>query len=90
VAHRDDARVEFDVRPSFASTPFEEISTKHEEIRAAGWEPTGTRGDPWAATYERRVSEDDPDPERELRSIMGDYWLDAEAIRNLVTRAKTD
>ena len=25
-------------------------------------------------------SEDHPDPERELRLIMGDSWLDAEAI----------
>jgi len=73
---------------SFARTPLTEISAKDAEIRAAGWEPTGTRGDPWAATYRKQVPEDDPDPERELRLIMGDYWLDPEAIRDLMSRAK--
>ena len=60
---------------SFATTHLEEISAKDAEIRAAGWEPTGKRGDPWAATYEKQVPEDHPDPERELRLIMGDYGL---------------
>jgi hypothetical protein len=33
---------------SFAKTPLEEISAKVAQIKALGWEETGSRGDPWA------------------------------------------
>jgi hypothetical protein len=32
------------------------------------------------------VPEHDPDPERELREIMGAYWLDGNAIRELLDK----
>jgi hypothetical protein len=68
---------------SFAATPVDEVSARHATICAAGWVPTGARGDPWAMRYEKGFPEGDPDPERELREIMGDYWFGADALGEL-------
>lgn len=75
---------------SFARTPLEEISAKVEQIKALGWsEREDGRGDPWAVTFYKDVPEDEPDAEAELRSVMGDYWLDGEAIKALLA-SKSD
>jgi hypothetical protein len=71
---------------SFARTPLAEISAKVAELAAHGWreDPDG-RGDPWAASFVKQFSEEQSaDAERELREAMGDYWLDANAIRSLL------
>ena len=68
---------------SFWATPLEEVSAKHAELRAAGWEPTGACGDPWAVRYEKDLPNGDPDPERESREITGDYWFGADALGEL-------
>jgi len=70
---------------SFARTPLEEISAKVEQIKALGWrEREDGRGDPWAASFTKDVPEGEPDPEAELRAVMGEYWLDADAIKALL------
>ena len=72
---------------SFARVPLDEITSKAAEIRAAGWSSGSvaeSRGDPWAQTFSKVVPEEGDDPEAELRAIMGDYWLDADAVRNLL------
>jgi hypothetical protein len=69
---------------SFARTPLEEISAKVEQIKALGWrEREDGRGDPWAVSFYKDVPEGEGDPEPELREVMGDYWLDADAIKAL-------
>jgi hypothetical protein len=71
---------------SFARTPLEEVSSLARRIEALGWrESEDGRGDPWAVEFEKDVSEDERDPEAELREVMGDYWLDADAIKALLT-----
>ncbi len=74
------------VAVSFARTPLEEISAKAAEIEALGWrEREGGRGDPWAASFQKDLPEGEADPEVELRRVMGDYWLDADAFRELLS-----
>lgn len=71
---------------SFAKTPLSEIGEKHEQITAAGWTET-RRGDPWVVAFEKRVPENTPEPDAELRSIMGEYWVTADEIRGLLASA---
>lgn len=73
----------FTVGVSFARTPLEEISGKVAELAALGWREYG-RGDPWAATFQKDVPEELADPSAEVRQVMGDYWLDADAMRALL------
>jgi hypothetical protein len=71
---------------SFARTPLTEIGEKVEQIKTLGWNEDGGygRGDPWVAAFQRDVDESDPDPTRELREVMGDYWLDSAAMKALL------
>lgn len=72
---------------SFARTPLEEISAKVEQIKALGWrEREDGRGDPWAASF---VKDEARNAEAELRGVMGDYWLDNDAIKELLA-SKSD
>jgi hypothetical protein len=68
---------------SFANVPLAEISEKAAAIKAAGW-TAHDRGDPWAQRFSKVLPDSENDPERELREIMGDYWLDADGIRELL------
>lgn len=71
---------------SFAKTPAAEITSKHEQILAVGW-TEDDRGDPWVISYEKKVDDQRArDAERELRDIMGDYWIDADGIRALLDK----
>ena len=71
---------------SFARTPLEEVSGKVEELKALGWhERENGRGDPWAASFVKDLPEDRAgDAEAEICAVMGDYWLNAAAIRALL------
>jgi hypothetical protein len=70
---------------SFARTPLDEIAAKVEVIKARGWqEREDGRGDPWVASFVKHFPEGTGDVEAELRDVMGDYWLDADAIRALL------
>jgi len=74
---------------SFALTPLEEISAKVEQIKALGWQVReDRRGDPWAAGFAKDVPEGESDPQAELRVVMGEYWLDADAIKALLASTK--
>ena len=76
---------------SFARTPLEEVSSLARRIEALGWRETEDgRGDPWAATFRKDFPEDERDPEAELREVMGDYWLDADAIKVLLASKSTE
>jgi hypothetical protein len=75
----------FTVGVSFARTPLAEISAKVAELEALGWrERDDGRDEPWLAPFTKDVPEDRRDPAEEVRAVMGDYWLDAEAIRELL------
>jgi hypothetical protein len=52
------------------------------QIKSLGWEETD-RGDPWVVLFEKPFPESQRDPEGELRSLMGDYWLTADDMRAL-------
>ena len=71
---------------SFARTPLDEISTRSEEIRALGWEEaTGRRGDPWVVSYRKDFPRHQGEAsDVELQTVMGDYWLDREEIKELL------
>jgi hypothetical protein len=75
---------DIDVRTgvSFAKTPLAEISGKAEEIQALGWQEDG-RGDPWAVEYRKSVPRGE-DAEAEIRTLMGDYYLTPDDIRELL------
>lgn len=69
---------------SFATTPLLEISSRVRGIVELGWvENEGDRGDPWTAVFEKEFPFGERNPEAELRTAMGDYWLDAAAIAAL-------
>jgi hypothetical protein len=70
---------------SFAATPITEMGTKANAILALGWEPRD-RGDPWAVEFAKKFEEGVSDPEAELREVMGDYWLGAHEIRELLDK----
>lgn len=63
---------------SFAETPIAEISTKYAELASRGWNfDEQRRGDPWLVLVSKRFSAPPPDDyESELRTIMGNYWVD--------------
>ena len=70
---------------SFARTPLAEITAKAHELEALGWtQVEDGRGDPWAASFRKDVPEDEPDKSAEIRRVMGDYWVDADAIAALL------
>jgi hypothetical protein len=70
---------------SFARTPVAEISAKADAIQELGWRED-KRGDPWVVAY-RKVLPEGEDPEAEIRAVMGDYWLTADDIRDLLASA---
>ena len=70
---------------SFARTPVAEISAKANAIQELGWREE-KRGDPWVVTYRKAISEGQ-DREVEIRVVMGDYWLTADDIRDLLASA---
>ena len=55
-----------------------------EPNRRAGWEPVDGKGEPWAILVGKTFSEHTPDPEAELREIMGDYWMTGKEIRGYI------
>jgi hypothetical protein len=69
---------------SFAQTPLDQIGAKIEAIVSRGWHEE-ERGDPWVVSFSKSLPEGDRDPEAELREVMGEYWLDADAIRELLS-----
>lgn len=70
---------------SFARTPVAEISAKANAIQELGWRED-KRGDPWVVTYRKAIPEGQ-DPDAAIRSVMGDYWLTADDIRDLLASA---
>jgi hypothetical protein len=70
---------------SFARTPVAEISAKANVIQELGWRED-KRGDPWVVAYRKAIPEGQ-DPEAEIRAVMGDYWLTADDIRDLLASA---
>ena len=80
------------VAVSFAKVPLAHIGDKADAIRAAGWladEVLEERGDPWVQSFTKVFPESEKtDPEAELRQIMGDYWLDGDAITDLLERGR--
>ena len=70
---------------SFARTPLAEISAKANAIQELGWRED-KRGDPWVVAYRKTIPEGQ-DPEAEIRVVMGDYWLTADDIRDLLASA---
>jgi hypothetical protein len=78
------------VSVSFARTPLAEVSAKAAELEALGWrELEDGRGDPWAASFQKDVPEEDNDPEAEVRAVMGYAWVDADEIRALLEAARS-
>jgi hypothetical protein len=73
------------VSVSFARTPLAEISAKGDAIQELGWRED-KRGDPWIVAYRKAIPEGQ-DPEAEIRSVMGDYWLTNDDIRDLLASA---
>lgn len=70
---------------SFARTPVAEISAKANAIQELGWRED-KRGDPWVVAYRKEIPEGQ-DPEAEIRAVIGDYWLTADDIRDLLASA---
>jgi hypothetical protein len=70
---------------SFARTPLAEISAKANAIQELGWRED-KRGDPWVVGYRKAIPAGH-DPEAEIRSVMGDYWLTTDDIRDLLASA---
>jgi hypothetical protein len=70
---------------SFACTPLAEVSAKANAIQELGW-GEDKRGDPWVVAYRKAIPEGQ-DPEAEIRGVMGDYWLTADDIRDLLASA---
>jgi len=75
----------FTTAVSFATTPVSEVSSKHDAIVAAGLKDLD-RGDPWSVMYRKEVGSRGDDEEREIREIMGYYWLDGDAMAELVRK----
>jgi hypothetical protein len=65
---------------SFVKTPLAEISAKTAAIEALGWRPRD-RGDPWVVSYFKDFATDLAASDAEVRAVMGDYWVDADAMR---------
>jgi hypothetical protein len=69
---------------SFARTPLSEIGRKVEELEALGWRQDDRRGDPWVVFFVKDFPEEAAgEATAELRSVIGDYWLEPEEIRLL-------
>lgn len=67
---------------SFVKAPLAEISGKVAEIIALGWEEV-RRLDPWEVSFSKDFS-DPSDWKAELHAVMGDYWLTADEISELL------
>jgi hypothetical protein len=69
---------------SFARTPLSEIGRKAAELEALGWLQDDRRGDPWVVFFVKDFPEEAAgEATAELRSVIGDYWLEPEEIRLL-------
>ena len=68
---------------SFLRTTFAQIPTRIEAIETCGWR-IESRGDPWVISFSKAISEETSDPEAELREVMGDDWVRADEIRQLL------
>lgn len=74
----------FTIAVSFAKTPLNEITQKVVEIEALGWLDED-RGDPWVVAFVKKIPEGESEKAVELvRRIMGDYWVDADEIEDLL------
>ena len=72
------------VAVSFAATPLREIGTRVERLEALGFRERPDRGDPWVATFEKDFPQEYAfHAEAQVREAMGDYYMDAGAIREL-------
>jgi hypothetical protein len=74
---------------SFARAPLDEISGMFDHLQSLGWveDPEG-RGNPWVATFSKEIenwdsAEDQAEARQEVREVMGQYWLDADAMKAL-------
>src|SRR5262249_23534464 len=83
--HRPLSLMSFTVGVSFAKTPLAEGSENAAALEALGWHETD-RGDPWATSFSKDVPEQETDPAAEVRGVMGEYWLSADEIRELLDR----
>jgi len=70
---------------SFAKTPAIEVSKKAGKIEKLGWREVG-RGDPWVISYRKDVPMHTADPEAEIRDVMGEYWVTADEIGELLNQ----
>jgi hypothetical protein len=69
---------------SLARVPLREISRKVAQLESLGWRED-RRGDPWAASFVKDFPEDKvAGAEREVRRVMGHYWVDAAETRALL------
>jgi hypothetical protein len=74
---------------SFARTPLSEVTERAAAIEALGWRETG-RGDPWIVSLRKDVPEEEPDPAAEVRGVMGERWVGADEIAELLrTRSES-
>ena len=73
---------------SFARTPLEELSAKVEQITAFGWHECEGRGNPWVAKFAKDFARKEDASEAELRTVMGDYWVDTDRVRELSDPAR--
>lgn len=80
----------FTASVSFARTPLREIGEKVAQLEALGWhEHEDGRGDPWAAAFVKQIAEGSAaQASAELQAVMGDYWIDAAGIRELLDSAR--
>ena len=70
---------------SFAHTPLNEISGKAAEIKALGWREGEDRGDPWVVgVLEKDFPDEASASDADLRQVMGDNWLDDDAVKALL------
>jgi hypothetical protein len=70
---------------SFVRTPVAKVTERAAAIEALGWREVG-RGDPWVVSFQKDVPEEDSDPSAELREAMGEFWVTADEIRELLNR----
>jgi hypothetical protein len=73
---------------SFADTPRRRSSRELTRYSSLGWTIID-RGDPWVILVAKHVDESEREPEAELRDVMGDYWVDTNRMRELLTSPRT-
>jgi len=75
---------------SFARVPLDEISQLVAKIEALGWRERG-RGDPWVVSFGKQIPEETMQAASDgLREVVGEYWVDADEIKDLLRRADAD